>query len=106
MGVGLHSFVLHLNLSLKKKNRFDEHALIDLPTMLNHALSVSGQSQLFYAGHSQGTVMGFAGFTANKTLASQINAFIALAPVTTVKHVEGALGVIAPFYKWLVVRDY
>lgn len=71
--------------------------------MLNHALSVSGQSQLFYAGHSQGTVMGFAGFTANKTLASQINAFIALAPVTTVKHVEGALAVIAPFYKWFLV---
>lgn len=86
------------------QNRFDEHALIDLPTMVNHALSVSGQSKLFYAGHSQGTVMGFAGFTANKTLAAQIDAFIALAPVTTVKHVEGALAYIAPFYKWLEVQ--
>ncbi|KAL5475602.1 hypothetical protein EMCRGX_G025434 [Ephydatia muelleri] len=96
----------HTKLTPKDKEfwlfSFDEHALIDLPTMLNHALSVSGQSQLFYAGHSQGTVMGFAGFTANKTLASQINAFIALAPVTTVKHVEGALAVIAPFYKWFL----
>ena len=57
--------------------------------MLNYVLETTGQTELFYAGHSQGTVMGFAGFTVNQTLAKQIKAFFALAPVTTVKHIEG-----------------
>ena len=57
--------------------------------MLNYVLETTGQTELFYAGHSMGTVMGFAGFTVNQTLAKQIKAFFALAPVTTVKHAKG-----------------
>ena len=77
--------------------RFDEHALIDLPAMVDYVLQVSGQKQLFYVGHSQGTIMGFAGFTHNQTLASRIKLFFALAPVTTVKHIKGAFRVMADF---------
>ena len=65
--------------------------------MLDYVLQVSGQKQLFYVGHSQGTIMGFAGFTRNQTLASRIKLFFALAPVTTVKHIEGALKVMSNF---------
>ena len=57
--------------------------------MVNYVLETTGQTELFYVGHSQGTVMGFAGFTVNQTLAKQIKAFFALAPVTTVKHAKG-----------------
>ncbi len=57
--------------------------------MLDYVLGTSGVEELFYVGHSQGTVMGFAGFTLNQTLAKHIKAFFALAPVTTVKHVKG-----------------
>ena len=32
---------------------FDEHSLIDLPTMLDKTMNVSGQKELFYVGHSQ-----------------------------------------------------
>ena len=68
---------------------FDEHAGKDLPAMLNYVMDKTGQTELFYVGHSQGTVMGFAGFTVNQTLAKHIKAFFALAPVTTVKHIQG-----------------
>ena len=70
--------------------RFDQHAQIDLPAMLDYVLKVTGQKQLFYVGHSQGTIMGFAGFTFNQSLASRVKAFFALAPVAYVKHIEGA----------------
>ena len=71
--------------------------------MVDYALTVSKQKQLFYVGHSQGTVMGFGGFTFNKTLAAQVKAFFALAPVATVTHVQGAFYLISKFYKQIEV---
>ena len=58
--------------------------------MVDYALSVSRQDKLYYVGHSQGTAMGFAGFSFNKTLASKIIEFYALAPVAFAQHVKGA----------------
>ena len=78
---------------------FDEHSAIDLPYMINLALDTSGQKQLYYVGHSQGTTMGFAGLTENQTLASQIKKFYALAPVTTVEYVKGLFRWISEVYK-------
>ena len=75
--------------------RFDEHAQIDLPAMLDYVMKVTGQDKLFYVGHSQGTVMGFAGFTSNQSLAQHITAFFALAPVSTVKYIKGLFAFIA-----------
>ena len=71
--------------------------------MLDYVMKVTGQEELFYTGHSQGTVMGFAGFTSNQTLAQHIKGFFALAPVATVKHVKGLFAFIANFYKELDV---
>ena len=71
--------------------------------MLNYTLSVTGQSQVFYVGHSQGTIIGFAGFSTNADLASKVKVFFALAPIATVQHVEGALHYFAPFYRELEV---
>ena len=86
-------------------HRFDEHSLIDLPAMLDRALQVSKQDQLYYVGHSQGTVMGFAGFTTNKTLAAKVKKFFALAPVATAKHVRGLFYYISEYYKEIEVVD-
>ena len=86
--------------------RFDEHALVDLPTMLDYVMKVTGQTELFYTGHSQGTVMGFAGFTANQTLGQHIKGFFALAPVSTVKHIKGLFAFITDFYKEVEVKTF
>ena len=50
--------------------------------------------------------MGFAGFTKNATLANYIQTFFALAPVTTVKHIEGVTKYLADLFPQLGVRTY
>ena len=76
----------------------DEHALIDLPAMLDYVLTYTKTEKLYYVGHSQGTFMGFAGFSSNQNLASKIIKFYALAPVTTVGHVKGMFWYLAETY--------
>ena len=78
-------------------------AKYDLPAMVEHILSVTGKQQIYYVGHSQGTMMGFAGFSQNKLLGSKIKLFIALAPVATVGHIESPIKYLAPFANYLDV---
>ena len=59
---------------------------IDLPAMLNYVLNVTGQEQLFYVGHSQGTLIAFTGFSDNPELGKKVKAFFALAPVYTLNN--------------------
>ena len=44
-------------------------------------------------------MMGFAGFTTNKTLATKVKKFFALAPVATTKDMRGLFYYISEFYK-------
>ena len=78
---------------------FDEHIKYDLPAMLNYALNISGKEQLSYVSHSQGTTMGFGGFSTIPELAAKVNLFITLAPVANVTHIKGAFRVLADYYK-------
>jgi len=77
----------------------DEMARYDLPAMVDYVLEKTGQSQLYYGGHSQGTTIGFAEFSRNETLADKIKTFFAFAPVATVGHIEGPLRYISYFSK-------
>ena len=61
-------------------------AAYDLPAMLNYVLNVTRQPDLFYVGHSQGTLIGFTAFSSNPQLAKKVKIFFALAPVYTVSH--------------------
>ena len=70
---------------------FDEMAAYDLPAMINFVLNFTDQNQLFYVGHSQGSLIGFARFNSDLDLASKIRLFIGLGPVATVGHLNGFL---------------
>ncbi len=63
--------------------------------MIDYVLKQTNQSDLFYVGHSQGTIMGFAGFTFNQTLASHIKVFFALAPVVNLTNIKGMIRMLA-----------
>ncbi|XP_053165572.1 lipase member M-like [Hemicordylus capensis] len=65
---------------------FHEMAMYDLPAMINFILKKTGQKQLYYIGHSQGTAIGFIAFSAIPELSQKIKMFFALAPVISVKH--------------------
>ncbi|CAN8216710.1 unnamed protein product [Coccothraustes coccothraustes] len=63
---------------------FDEMAKYDLPAMISFIEQKTGQKQLYYIGHSQGTTIGFIAFSTMPELARKIKVFFALSPVTTV----------------------
>ena len=73
--------------------------------MLNYALNVSGKEQLSYIGHSQGTAMGFGGFSSMPELAAKVNLFITLAPVANVTHIKGAFKLLTDYYKEETVKE-
>jgi lysosomal acid lipase/cholesteryl ester hydrolase len=76
---------------------WDEMAKYDIPAQVNAVLSMTGQSQLYYMGHSEGTLVGFAEFSQDQDFAKKIKQFYALGPVATVKNLMGPLSWIAPF---------
>ncbi|XP_057634400.1 lysosomal acid lipase/cholesteryl ester hydrolase [Chionomys nivalis] len=60
---------------------FDEMAKYDLPASINYIVNKTGQEQVYYLGHSQGTTVGFIAFSQMPELAKKIKMFFALAPV-------------------------
>jgi len=82
----------HVRLDHKKDSEywdfsFDDFAREDLPAMLGHTLRVGGVRHIdAYIGHSQGSTQAFAAFSRDRALSSHVNFFVALAPVTAVKH--------------------
>ena len=80
---------------------FDEMAAIDLPTMINYTTDTTGQEQIFYFGHSQGSEIGFIEFSRNKELAKKIKLFTALAPIARVNHVKGLFKAMSEFQRSL-----
>ncbi|NXP25142.1 LIPK Lipase, partial [Scytalopus superciliaris] len=76
---------------------FDEMAKYDLPAVLNFIEQKTGQKQLYYIGHSQGTTIGFIAFSTMPQLAQKIKVFLALAPATTVIFSQSPLRKLALF---------
>ncbi|KAF6317404.1 lipase A, lysosomal acid type [Rhinolophus ferrumequinum] len=63
---------------------YDEMANYDLPASINFILNKTGQQQVYYVGHSQGTTIGFIAFSRIPELAKKIKMFFALAPVASI----------------------
>lgn len=51
---------------------WDQMAKYDLTTMINKALEVSRQPNLYYIGHSQGTLTAFAKFGQDKEFGKKV----------------------------------
>ncbi|XP_029953871.1 gastric triacylglycerol lipase [Salarias fasciatus] len=69
----------------------DELAFKDLPAVVDYVLKMTGEEQIFYVGHSQGTTIAFIAFSTLPELASKIKMFIGLAPVATVAFTSSAM---------------
>ncbi|XP_070532135.1 lysosomal acid lipase/cholesteryl ester hydrolase-like [Ptychodera flava] len=74
---------------------WDEMAWYDMPAMINFALNVSKQQQLYYIGHSQGTLMAFAQLSRDPELAKKIKTMFAMGPVATAGHVTSPIRYLA-----------
>ena len=51
---------------------WDEMAAKDVPAMIDYVLEQTGQSELYYIGHSQGTMVAMTEFSQNLQLANKV----------------------------------
>nr|XP_025706741.1 lipase member J-like isoform X1 [Callorhinus ursinus] len=77
---------------------FDEMAKYDLPASIDFIVKHTGQEEIFYIGHSQGTTIAFITFSTIPKIAKRIKIFFALAPVFSIKYSKSPL--IKRAYKW------
>lgn len=54
---------------------WDEMAKYDIPAVIEYILKKTGKQQLYFIGHSQGTLQAFAAFSQNATLAKKVCIF-------------------------------
>jgi len=76
---------------------FDQIGQYDVPANLEYILRVTGQNQLSYVGHSQGTLTFWIAMETRPELNRKINMMFALAPVATVAHMLSPIRLIAPY---------
>uniref|UniRef100_K1QFY0 Gastric triacylglycerol lipase n=1 Tax=Magallana gigas TaxID=29159 RepID=K1QFY0_MAGGI len=70
---------------------WDEMAKYDIPAVIEYILKKTGKQQLYFIGHSQGTLQAFAAFSQNATLAKKVKQFYAMGPVATIAHIESPI---------------
>ena len=79
-------------------------AKYDLPAMIDYIIEQTGNKEIYYAGHSQGTEQAFAGFSLDPVLGKKVKTFFALAPVGNLSGVESPIRYLAPFAKDIEVQ--
>uniref|UniRef100_A0A8C9G7W7 AB hydrolase-1 domain-containing protein n=1 Tax=Pavo cristatus TaxID=9049 RepID=A0A8C9G7W7_PAVCR len=70
---------------------FDEMGKYDIPAELYFIMNKTGQKDVYYIGHSEGTASGFIAFSTYPELAKRVKVFFALGPVTTCTYAIGPL---------------
>lgn len=81
-------------------------AKYDMPAMVNFVLKKTQQPSLYYAGHSQGSLMAFAELSHNPDLSKKIKVLFALGPVATVGYMKSPLKYLADLIPELQVGYY
>lgn len=66
-------------------------ALFDLPAVINHIQRVTGQSEIAYIGHSQGTTIAFILVSERPQYASILKPLIMLAPIINITTTKDGL---------------
>ncbi|XP_023235799.1 uncharacterized protein LOC111635160 [Centruroides sculpturatus] len=74
----------------------DEHAMYDTPDSIDFVLNITGQSQLYYVGFSQGNLIVYAFLSENPEY-NKIKVVLSLAPVALVGHIKSPIRLLAPF---------
>jgi len=92
----------HVSLTTKEHEfwefTFDEMAKFDLPAITAYILANTSKPNLYYVGHSQGTLIGFIQFSQDPTWAqTYIKQFHALAPIVYLGHTTSPFRLVAPF---------
>ena len=77
----------------------------DLPTVIDYIKQNTSVSQIYYTGHSQGTMIAFAGFSKNQELAKSIKKFYGLAPVAYLGNMKSPLKYLASVTPELKVNN-
>ncbi|NWV66023.1 LIPM Lipase, partial [Malurus elegans] len=70
---------------------FDEMGKYDVPAELYFIMNKTGQKDIYYIGHSEGSTAGFVAFSTYPELAKQVKVFFALGPVTSCSHATSPL---------------
>ncbi|NXM71808.1 LICH hydrolase, partial [Serilophus lunatus] len=73
------------------KFSFDEMGKYDIPAELYFIMNKTGQKNVYYIGHSEGTASGFIAFSTYPELAQRVKMFFALGPVTACPHATSIL---------------
>ncbi|KAJ8264387.1 hypothetical protein GJAV_G00148570 [Gymnothorax javanicus] len=81
---------------------YDEMAKKDLPAAINYITKITGQEQIYYVGHSQGTTIAFIAFSTMPELASKIKMFFGLAPVATVAFTKSPMTKLSIFPEFII----
>ncbi|NWZ04354.1 LIPM Lipase, partial [Agelaius phoeniceus] len=70
---------------------FNEMGKYDIPAELNFIMNKTGQKDVYYIGHSEGSTAGFIAFYMYPELAKRVKVFFALGPVTACPHATSPL---------------
>jgi pimeloyl-ACP methyl ester carboxylesterase len=84
----------------------DDHAMFDVPAIINYILNVTQKEKLAYIGHSQGTTIAFASTNLVPEIVNKISLFIGLAPVFIVKTITSiTMRILADIYADKIIYD-